>query len=94
MPIKATDSYKAAAELNHTLAMANIAFAYIKAGLKEEATNVLDKAKQQKDMHPNIGKAISFLAEKTESEAKVKQNWLTKQENNKGLFRLFPKHFL
>lgn len=77
MPIKSTNSFKKAIELNETLVMANLANQYLNAGFEEEATHILDKAKPEKEPHPNVGKAMSAISERKETESQVRESELS-----------------
>lgn len=68
MNIIAISNYKKAVELNYTLASANIAYQYMNAGFSEEARRVLDDARKQEEVHPNIGSAMAALSTKEEDE--------------------------
>lgn len=70
MSILSVRAYKGASELNHTLASANLAYRYMYAGFADEALEILDKAQQQEDVHPNVSSAVSALSEKEEAETK------------------------
>lgn len=77
MPIKSTNSFKEAIELNETLAMANLAKRYLNAGFEEEATHILDKAKTDKEPHPNVGEAMSAISERKETESQLMESELS-----------------
>ncbi len=68
MPMKSVSFYKTSAELSETLAMANLAQKYMVAGFEEEAMNLLNKAKEQPDVHPNVGAAIAAISKRAEGE--------------------------
>jgi tetratricopeptide (TPR) repeat protein len=70
LPIHSVEAYKKSADLNNTLASANLAYRLINAGFSKEALEILDKAKTQENSHPNVGSAIAELASQQESENK------------------------
>jgi tetratricopeptide (TPR) repeat protein len=74
MPMRSIELFKKAVELNHTLAAANLAEHFLDAGFKEEASKILDKAKEQKDFHPNVGRAISNVSNKEAAESKTEES--------------------
>lgn len=76
MPVKSVNTFKEAIKLDHTLAMANIAYGYLDAGFEEEALQILDRAKQQKEPHPNVGRAISAISDRKETELKKEETEL------------------
>ena len=71
MPIRAASFYKKAGEKESTLALANLVFRYLNAGLAEEARAVLEIARAQKNPHANVGHAIAALSEREEGESKA-----------------------
>jgi len=77
MLARQSDSYKKAVEKGNTLAAANLAYEYIKAGFMDEATEVLNKAKEKEDVHPNVGSALATVAGTKEAESKTEQEALS-----------------
>jgi len=73
MPVKSIASYKEAERLGETLASANLAYRLINAGFIDEATEKLNKAKNQNEPHPNVGAAISELSKKKEQEEETEK---------------------
>ena len=73
MPIRAVESYEAAAAGNETLAAANLAEAYITAGFKREAQEVIDQARKQQHVHARVGAAMQEISEREEAEANTEQ---------------------
>lgn len=74
MPINAVKCYKKAAELNETLAMANIAYQFLDAGFEEEASQILYKAKEQDKPHANVARATSAASDRNETESKREES--------------------
>ena len=71
MPVRSISFYREAVKHNLTLAMANLANRYLKEGLVEDAESLLEKAKQEKELHPNVGRAIAAASDKrTEEESR------------------------
>jgi tetratricopeptide (TPR) repeat protein len=67
MPIRQVESYKKASK-DHSLASANIAHQYIRAGFAEEAIDILNEANQKEKVHSNVNGAFSALAAARKSE--------------------------
>lgn len=94
MPMKSVEYYGKAIEGNHTLAMANLAHLYIDAGLAKNAKQILDKAKVQDEVSPNVGSAMSLLSNKEEEEAKVeKECFESAREQQKFLLSFAEAYF-
>lgn len=70
MPIRSTKYYKKAWKLKNSLAAANLAYKYISAGFDDEAQKILTDAKNESDLHPNVGSALAYLSERDEFEEK------------------------
>lgn len=70
MLIKSIRYYKKAVEHDNTLAMSNLAGHYMKQGFKDEAQEILDKAKAMEEPHRNVGESIANLIDRTEYEDK------------------------
>jgi len=68
MRTKAIECYKKAAKLNNSLAMANVANRLITEGLIEEAREWIDKGLKCKEVHGNVGRALSSIDEKVKQE--------------------------
>lgn len=68
LPIRAVTAYRKAAEQNETLAAANLAQLYANAGFKEEAMRLLNDARKQEEVHPNVGYALTTIAGKEKKE--------------------------
>jgi len=69
MPIRAIKSYQAAAAAAETLAAANLAQRFIRAGFKQEALHAIEEARQQEKVHPQVGAAMTEISEREEAEA-------------------------
>lgn len=83
MPIRATESYRKAASLGNTLAAANLAYTLMKGGLHDDALKLLEDARKQEDVHPNVGSALATLSElreKEEKRAKMIIDWARRQQ--------------
>jgi hypothetical protein len=93
MPISAVKFYKKSADLNNTLAMANLAYLYLDAGLTEEASKILDKAKEQPEFHPNVGRALSALIERGEAESKKEEEHLKSAREQQRFFLSFAEAY-
>jgi tetratricopeptide (TPR) repeat protein len=71
LPIMAVSYYRKAADEKESLALANIAYRCINAGLEKEAREAIEKGLQEKEPHKNVGLAKASLDEKMESELKA-----------------------
>jgi Flp pilus assembly protein TadD len=73
IPGLSVKAYKQAIELNETLSAANLAYMYVNAGNMEEARRILEAARAQPKVHPNVGSAIAALAEREAAESKAEE---------------------
>ncbi len=62
LKIKAIENYKAASNLNQTLAMANQSTLLLEAGFADEAEEIAKKASQLKNPHENVYSLLSRIA--------------------------------
>lgn len=93
MPISAAKFYKRASEQNNTLSHANLAYIYMNAGFADEAREILDKAKQFKNIHPNVGSAIASLSKKEDDEQKSEEKYLKIAREQQKLLRQFAEAY-
>lgn len=70
MPIKAVKYFREAAEYGNSLAKANLAFGYLKAGFVDEAEMVLQAARKEESPHENVGHAMVAIANRLKEEEK------------------------
>lgn len=70
LSLKSIAYYKKSAEVNETLAMANLAYRYMNQGFEQETNDLLTKAMHEKVPHKNVGTALASLAELKEKEEK------------------------
>lgn len=91
MPIYSARFYRKAFETNpeYTLAAANLAFRFMNVGFAEEAVDILEKAKQRKEVHPNVGSALSALSNKKEAEANTEKHHLDAAREQQRFLRAF-----
>jgi hypothetical protein len=68
MPIRAVSLYESAAELENTLAMANLSYLLIGAGFSTKAGKLLEKAANHSEPHENVASATAALAQQKEQE--------------------------
>jgi tetratricopeptide (TPR) repeat protein len=71
LPIMGGSYYRKAGNEKETVALANIAYRCINAGLEKEARDAIQEAMQEKQPHKNVGLAKASLEEKMESELKA-----------------------
>lgn len=93
MPTKEVDAYKRAVNDGETLAAANLANLYTKAGFSEEARAVLDEAQARDSIHPNVGSAIAALGQKEETESNTLDQVLSKAHKQQEFIRLFAEGY-
>ncbi len=93
MPIRSVSMYKKSFAQKETLAAANLAFRLINAGFLGEAKEILDEAKKQEKIHPNIGKAIAALSEKDKEEQNTEDESLRLATEQQGFTRLFAEAY-
>ena len=63
LPIKAVTAFRKSEEMDQTLAMANLGFKMLSAGLSDEARAICDKALAIPDYHKNVGLLLVRLTE-------------------------------
>jgi tetratricopeptide (TPR) repeat protein len=89
MPINSIIYFKKSADKNETLAMANLAYQFLNTGFKEEASEILEKAKKQEEVHKNVIKASSALDEKVEQEKTTEKSTLVEARDQQRFFLQF-----
>lgn len=93
MPIRSVKHYKMSAQLNETLAMANLAYIFMGTGLGEEASDILRRAMQQEHMHQHIGSAVASLSEREEGESKTEERYLNSAREQQRFFLAFAEAY-
>lgn len=73
MPILAVNSYNESSKRHETLAMSNIAYKYIGQGLITDAEELLKKAQQEKEVHPNVLDSMASISKQKNSETEKKE---------------------
>ena len=91
MPIKSISFYKSAAELDETLAMANLIYKLIGAGFKSEAEGLIDKALKYQHPHENVGQAMFHLSQREEKEKDKEKNVLEKAHKRRRFLLNFAR---
>lgn len=89
LSIRSVEHYRKAEALNHTLSSANLAYKLMNAGFIDEASKILDNAKQQPEIHPNVGSALAALSQKEETESKTEQRRLETARRQHRFLLLF-----
>jgi len=69
-PIHSVRAYRRASDRDDTLASANLAYLFLNAGFKDEASAVLNKAMTAEERHPNVGQAIAKTTTNDDDESK------------------------
>jgi hypothetical protein len=93
MPIHSVESFKKAVELNQSLSAANLAFEFLSKGFSKEASQVIDKVKQQNDLHPRVGEAIAAISEKEKAESETEKRLLNEAYEQKRFLLLFAEAY-
>jgi tetratricopeptide (TPR) repeat protein len=93
MPIKSISHHKKAADLNNTLAASNIASTYLQAGFADEATQVLEKAREQKNVDANVGSTFSKISDNKEKERKQEKDAFDRAREQQRFLRSFGKAY-
>lgn len=93
MKIKSANAYKKSVKLKGTLAAANLAYIYIYAGLKEEAKRILDRAKNEEDVHPNVGAAISDISKRETGEEELEKKVLDRARKQQRFLLSFAEAY-
>ena len=68
MPIKGVSLLRRAEQLKETLAMSNLASRLLDQGFVAEASETLEKAEAEADLHPNIARYRVLISERNEAE--------------------------
>jgi tetratricopeptide (TPR) repeat protein len=95
LPIRAVTAYRRAAEKDETLAAANLAQLYANAGFHEEAMLLLNEARKQEQVHPNVGYALTTIAGKEKNETDTVETMMSAAREQQGfLSRFADAYFL
>ncbi len=93
LPIISARFYRKAADKGLTLAMANLAQKYLQAGFVEQAAEVLEKAKQMKQVHPNVGRALATVADKEKEQNDKESDALKEAHAQQKFLRSFAESY-
>ncbi len=93
MPIRQVNSYKKASEKGNTLAAANLAYQYLNAGFADEAKGVLNAARVEEDVHPNVGSALAAVSQKEEAESKIEAETLNAAHGQRRFLLAFAETY-
>lgn len=93
MPIESEKNYKKAFSLGNTLAAANLANKYIRAGLIEKSDEILKEARKKDNVHANIGDSIAELSRIKENEVETKKEALKEANQQQNFMRQFAEAF-
>jgi tetratricopeptide (TPR) repeat protein len=95
MPVHKVQCLQKSVEHKESLASANLAYQYMNAGFIQEATQILGEAKQYKNPHQNVGRALADIAAKPEAEREVKEKHLEDaQQQRRFLVSFAEAYFL
>lgn len=87
MPIAAVRLYHESLKQKESLAGANLAYLYIRAGFADEAKKLLADLRLQPDAHVNVGNAWSALAEAEKNEKEIMKDALRKGHSLQKVLR-------
>ena len=93
MPIKSIDYHKKSFNLGNTLAASNIALSYIRGGFSDEATKIIEKAREQQDVHKNVGSTFSQILDEKEKEQKREKEALDTAKEQQRFMRSFGEAY-
>lgn len=94
LPMQSVKAQRQAADdEEYTLAAANLAYKLMSAGFKKEASDLLEKAKQQPDLHPSVGSAIAKLSETEESESEMEERFINSARERQSFLRRFAEAY-
>lgn len=91
LPVKAINAYRKSEEMNETLAMANLGYMMLSAGLLPEAQAICDKALAIKGYHKNVGQLLVRLNDASSSENKTQEEVLAKSKPKIEFYRCFGR---
>ncbi|MFT5280891.1 MAG: Flp pilus assembly protein TadD [Flavobacteriaceae bacterium] len=95
MPIKSIESYAKSFEKDNTLAAANRAYRLIDSGFINEAKDILNKAKEKEDVHPNVHTALASITKKEEAEEEKEKKVIEDAKQQKDFMRNYAsKYFI
>lgn len=87
LPINSVDSYREARGKGETLAAANIANKFLKAGFVDEAMDILRDASKVDSHHPNVDRGLAQAKEAREGEDKKQQKALDQARPTSDFYR-------
>jgi len=93
LPLKAAEYYKRAVESKNSLAAGNLAYIYIGAGLEQEALELFDKFKNEKDISQMLVDAHKSLIESKEREEEGLKEIKDTGRKVSNFFRDYAKSF-
>jgi tetratricopeptide (TPR) repeat protein len=93
MPMTGAALYEKAVQLDETLAAANLAYKYMNAGFLEKALDVLDKARRQEEVHPNVWAAMNELHRRKDKEKERKESIFQSAREQQQFFRAFAQAY-
>lgn len=89
LPLNSVAAYQRSVSLKHTLAMANLAHLFIKAGFEDHAIALLREANAEENVDPNVGRASVKLADDKEKEKRINEQIIETARITQRFFRLF-----
>lgn len=93
MPIKSMSHHKKAFDLKNTLAASNIALGYLDAGFADEAAQIIEKAREEKTVHANVGSTFSKISDNKDQERKKEKEVFDKAREQQRFMRSFGEAY-
>lgn len=93
MPINSIRHHKKGFDLGNSLAASNIALGYLGAGFADEATQIIEKAREQKEVHKNIGSTFSKISDNKEKEKKREKEVFENAREQQRFMRAFGEAY-
>lgn len=93
LPVLSVNRFKAASDLGNTLASANLAQQYLRGGFVEEASAIVEKAKEQKEIHENVGGVMAAISKSQTDEIKAKEKVVATAREQQQVLISFAEAF-
>jgi Tetratricopeptide repeat len=95
LPSKSIESYEKAFVKGNTLSAANLAFKYMDSGFLYKASEIIEQANTQVEVHPNVSRAIARLSTIRDNENELEEKYLeSAQEQRQFLLKFSEAYFV
>jgi hypothetical protein len=95
LPSKSIESYEKAFAQGNTLSAANLAFKYMDSGFLCKASEIIEQANNQAEVHPNVSSAIARLSTIRDNENELEEKYLeSAQEQRQFLLKFSEAYFI